>query len=331
MKERNIGIDILKFLAVFLITNSHIDFLYVKFDWLATGGAIGNVVFFFCSGFTLFLRPFKSALDFPNWYKRRINRIYPVVFATSIVRCVFFDDFHVDIITLISEGGRWFVAYIMVMYIFIYFVGLYFRRWLNWVMLGLALLTIVWFYCIPDRAFPFGMFTYGGSSNIRWPLYFLFMLMGAKMGMDSLEGHKQADHQWRNLLLCLLSVALFYLIAGVSDRIKSLSFLHVFSFLPLLTTVYYLYWLCMGKWAKSVYNNKTGHFLVRFIGGLCLEIYIIQICLFTTKLNFLFPLNIPIFFIMLIAVAYLCSCLGRLIRQTFQDAPYNWKDVFSVY
>ena len=53
MKERNIGVDILKFLAVLLITNHHMQFLYVKYSWLATGGTLGNVLFFFCSGLLL--------------------------------------------------------------------------------------------------------------------------------------------------------------------------------------------------------------------------------------------------------------------------------------
>ena len=54
-RERNLSIDMLKFLAVFLITNSHMDKLYGEYSMLATGGAIGDVLFFFCSGYTLFL------------------------------------------------------------------------------------------------------------------------------------------------------------------------------------------------------------------------------------------------------------------------------------
>lgn len=53
MKQRNIGIDILKCFAVIVITN-YMDILYPKFGALATGGAIGDALFFFCSGFTLF-------------------------------------------------------------------------------------------------------------------------------------------------------------------------------------------------------------------------------------------------------------------------------------
>lgn len=40
MKERDYSIDILKFLAVFLIINSHMDALYVKYRMLATGGQL---------------------------------------------------------------------------------------------------------------------------------------------------------------------------------------------------------------------------------------------------------------------------------------------------
>ena len=71
MKDRDYSIDILKFLAVFLIINSHMDALYVKYGMLATGGAIGDVLFLFASGYTLLLS--KRNLSFDNWYKRRIS------------------------------------------------------------------------------------------------------------------------------------------------------------------------------------------------------------------------------------------------------------------
>lgn len=70
MKQRNISIDILKCFAALIITNSHMDILYPKFGALATGGAIGDALFFFCSGFTLFLGRMGR---FDNWYKRRLT------------------------------------------------------------------------------------------------------------------------------------------------------------------------------------------------------------------------------------------------------------------
>ena len=53
-KDRDYAIDIVKFLAVLLIINSHADVMYPHYKMLATGGAIGDCLFLFCSGFTLF-------------------------------------------------------------------------------------------------------------------------------------------------------------------------------------------------------------------------------------------------------------------------------------
>lgn len=46
------GIDLLKCIGVLLIINSHMESLYPKSS-LATGGALGNALFFICSGFLL--------------------------------------------------------------------------------------------------------------------------------------------------------------------------------------------------------------------------------------------------------------------------------------
>lgn len=326
MKERNVGIDILKFLAVLLITNSHLQFLYGKYSMLATGGAIGNALFFFCSGFTLFLKPIENANDFPNWYKRRINRIYPTVFAVAIIFSAIF-GLNCDINWVILHGGRWFVTYIMVYYVFIYFIGVYFKRRINLILVGVSLAMCIWFFAM-DRSFPFSM--YGDNrEHLTWLLYFVFMLFGAKMGMSSFM--KQFEYQWRNLMLAIFCIIIFYTMNGLTARIEQLGFLHVFSFIPLLLAIFFLYLWGEGKSMKLLYNTPIGHFVIRFVGGLCLEIYLIQNCLFTDKLNFLFPFSIPIFFVIVVIAAYLVRCLARFISQTFKEAPYNWKKMVSIY
>lgn len=101
MKQRDISIDILKFIAALVITNSHMELLYGKYSALATGGAIGDVLFFFASGFTLFLGRMGR---FDNWYKRRINRIYPTVFAWAIMGAFIFNH-HNDMKHTLIHGG----------------------------------------------------------------------------------------------------------------------------------------------------------------------------------------------------------------------------------
>ena len=75
-KTRDISIDILKCIAAIVITNSHMELLYGKYNVLATGGAIGDVLFFFCSGFTLFLGKMGR---FDNWYKRRKRAFFSMI------------------------------------------------------------------------------------------------------------------------------------------------------------------------------------------------------------------------------------------------------------
>lgn len=120
MNERDYSIDILKFLAVFLIINSHMDALYVKYDMLATGGAIGDVLFLFASGYTLLLS--KRNLSFGNWYKRRINRIYPSVFVCTVMGALFSLRCSLN---LSKFGGGEFIIAIMIYYMLIYAIKRY--------------------------------------------------------------------------------------------------------------------------------------------------------------------------------------------------------------
>ncbi|MCD8289910.1 MAG: acyltransferase [Prevotella sp.] len=119
-ENRNIGIDILKCAAAIFITNSHMDLLYAKYSELATGGALGDSLFFFCSGFALFMKPSQRVgNDFSNWYKKRINRIYPTILAIAIIKCLF-ANYNANIINILLYGGGWFCTCIMVYYIFVY-------------------------------------------------------------------------------------------------------------------------------------------------------------------------------------------------------------------
>ena len=326
MKERKIGIDIFKFLAVFFILNSHMGPLYVKFPVLASGGAIGNALFFFCSGFTLFLKPFGGVSDFPNWYKVRINRIYPTVFAVAIVLCLLFKQ-HNDIIWILLYGGQWFVACIMVYYVIIYFIGVFFSGRLKWVLAFFALAFCVLYYSL-NVSFPYSLYA-DDVMELKRYLYFIFMLFGAWMA--TIDTSRQSRRQWLNLGLALLCCVAFYALNGLSIHWEKFAFLHVFTFVLLMAMLYFLYLWADGTWVKSLYQSRVGHFLIRFVGGLCLEVYLIQNWLITDVLNFLFPLNLLIMVCVVVVAAYLVRCLARFLSQTFKDAPYDWHKIFSAY
>ena len=323
MKERNISIDILKCLAAILITNSHMELLYGKYNFLATGGAIGDVLFFFCSGFTLFLKPMAGVKYFPDWYKRRINRIYPTIFAVAIMGCIFFNS-HRDIIDLIINGGGWFVTCIMLHYIGIYFIGSYSKNKITLITIVVSILTFAWF----SFEYNSSNFNIYGDTAIKWLLYFNFVLLGAKLGTITKE---TKSRPLTDAILLISSIIFFYALYILGMKKSNFSFAQYFSFIPLLSTVYYFYKIGSSDFAKIIYNSKIGNFLIRFIGGLCLEIYLVQYHFINDKMNNIFPLNIFITFLIIIIVAYLVRCVSRFISQTFKDSPYEWKKIVELY
>ena len=79
-----------------------------------------------------------------------------------------------------------------------------------------------------------------------------------------------------------------------------------------------------------MYLKKYGHLIIMTISCLCLESYLIQYSVFTTKMNGIFPLNLPIMVIVVLIVSYVCRCLARVFSQTFGVGEYNWRKVFAL-
>ena len=300
------------------------NIMYGDYRFLATGGCIGDVLFFFCSGFTLFLKPMGEVTQFPNWYKRRINRIYPSVIAVAIFACVFFDT-QWNIIDIIVAKRYWFISCIMLYYIAIYFVGSYFKDKIFLISLLVVIGSAIWFYFIVSERPKFSMYS---GHHIRWLLFFVFMLLGAKIGTMT---DKIKSSPIKDCFYLMISIAIFYALFIPGMRIRSVVYVQFFSFIPLLAAMYFFYKIGASKWAERLYKNKVGNFVIRLIGGLCLEIYMVQSFLFTDKMNALFPLNIVIMFLIIFIAAYITRCLSRFISQTFKDTPYDWRKIIALY
>lgn len=90
--------------------------MYPRFAALATGGAIGNCLFLFVSGFTLFL---SAPRRFDNYYKRRLRRIFP-----SVVCAFAFIDIVNPARTMsaLDMVGGEFIAALLIYYVILYFV-----------------------------------------------------------------------------------------------------------------------------------------------------------------------------------------------------------------
>ncbi|WP_298653472.1 acyltransferase [uncultured Proteiniphilum sp.] len=331
-RPRNASIDILKFIAAILITNSHMDMLYVApFEQLATGGSIGNGLFFFCSGFTLFLGRLGR---FDNWYKRRINRIYPTVFAWAILSAAIFSSER-NMVDVLLHGGGWFVSCIMIYYVVLYFVRRFAINKLPLVFVLSAVVVIaVYAYYVISGNFLNGNGSFDqakwitGETYFKWVYNFLFMLMGAMLGISKKRWNYKLLPDLIKLGICVM---LFYVPLFLGKKIEIVSNFQVISLIPLIGIMFYFYKICNSNLLTQIYNNKYSGAVIKTIGGLCLEIYLVQPVLFTDKMNRIFPVNILIIFTIILVSAYILRCVSRIFAQTFKEGDYDWKEVVKVY
>lgn len=317
MKEKNLSIELLKFIAVFLVANSHMGLLYGKFNYLATGGAIGDALFFFCSGFTLFL----GRCDrFDNWYKRRINRIYPSVFAWALITSIFFDT-HLDMKNIWLHGGGWFITCIMIYYVILYLFRKYFfdRKIIPFAIS--TTIILVWYIFFLENPH-----IYSSGNYFSWALYFLFMLIGAYIGSGKIK-LKQLKAK-TCILLCIMLLFIYYGFLALCDSISTIN-LRLLSVIPLAGFIIFLYSLGETKPLRNIMRCKVGK-VIQAIASLCLEAYIVQFALFTDKMNNIFPANILIMMILILIIAYITRCLGRIFSQIFNKDDFDWKVIIKL-
>lgn len=319
MKERNISIDILKFIAVFFIINSHADICYPpKYQMLATGGAIGNALFLFCSGFTVFM----GQMDrFDNWYKKRINRIYPSVLAFLFFNSLFFGETY-SAGSLFFRSG-WFIYCIMIYYIFLYLIKRYMSDRLN-LAFALSCIPVLIYYFFEDRNI---VFMYKVQSfDFPKIFYFLFMLFGAMIGISK---RKFKFRLLYDSLKLAGSIFIYYVFLFIASKYQIIAQLQILSLLPLFAITFYFYKLCNAQELISIVQSPIIKWIVYIVSMLTLEIYLVQFGIFTDKMNTLFPLNLFILIIIII-IAYIVKVSSRIFSQTFNENKYNWENVFKL-
>lgn len=75
---------LLKAAAAILVANSHLEAFYPA-TWMAGDGLLGNSLFFFLAGYGLARSQRMRVRRFPQWFWRRITRLYPTVILVMAV------------------------------------------------------------------------------------------------------------------------------------------------------------------------------------------------------------------------------------------------------
>lgn len=312
LNRRDTSIDIIRFLATLFVMNSHMSVCYPVLKILATGGAIGNALFFFISGFTLFL---SKPQTFGVFYKKRIRRIYPSVIGVSIFACLIGTASGNFIEQL---GAYWFVNAIMIYYVLLW-IGRALKINLIYLIWSSFVLSIIILFIVYDAVFDDIIY---GANWPRYYIYFPFMALGAYVG----KNQKELKFKKKYIFYLIISIITWVILTGIPSLVR----IHPLSLISLMGICYYLYLTCKAHYKVKYKPNKFLKKIIIIVGSLCLDAYLIQFYIFTDKLNWLFPLNIIIIMATVIFSAYLLNILGNLILQTFDSKSYNLKDLLKI-
>lgn len=310
------GIDFLMFIAVLLVVNSHLDIMYPgRLKFLATGGIFGDALFFFCSGYKLFL---KKPGRFDNWYKRRVVRVYPSIVVWDVIAAIFF-SLPFSVLNLFDgwrPNGYWFVKCIMFHYIGIYLIQKYMINQLKLAISAVFAGIFVWWLTAYSPEFANAMLS---APKFQWYYMFIFTLAGAILG-------KHSHIKFRLWMAMLFSFSMFcyYGFLKCVDLFPIITPLRVLVILPIFGVIYGFFLISRSAAVTKLMNTKGGAVL-KFCGALCLEVYISHDVLLTGEYNHLFPLNIIVYFFLVFLLAYIVRCVTRCLVQTFNlDKPYDY-------
>ena len=224
-------------------------------------------------------------------------------------------------------GGEFIIA-IMSYYVLLHFIKKYAREKVPLILGVVAVVSIVvyvvWFpykYEISSNGL------YGITTLYRWIPYFGAMLLGAYTGMRCNNLDYRLFGDFLKLLLCL---ALFYGIQFGAKVYRPIAPWQVVTLFPLMGITFYLYKCCHASWLAKLYHKRVWNWVIMFVGGLCLESYLIQGELFTDKMNSIWPLNLLVIVVVILACSYIVRCVARLFAQTFRTEDYEWKKIFSL-
>jgi hypothetical protein len=304
----------MRFLGALLITNSHLDGYY-PISALATGGAIGNALFFFASGYCLT----NINKPFFKWYVNRLLRIFPGVYIMSIILIALNVNFSHSLIQVLQifiwPTYFWFVGAITLFYILYYLIVKYLKvsSWIQieWVLAAVYL--IIYFTFLDLSTW---VIEGGGESfveiHFKYIYYFMIMLCGAYIKKKPMVLSRGA---FRFLIGAVSSIIMLYVHKELMNVYPSLLYtqglnqLFVFSFV-----VCFAIWIENSKSICDRIQNRFGDVISR-ISMISLEIYLVQKIIIEKCINFSFPVNIIMVFVLILICARLLNFISVFCKR----------------
>lgn len=296
-------LTLLRFVAIFLITNSHLNEFYPS-RLFATGGSLGNSIFFFISAIGLVLSLEKKNVEFFKWYKKRFFRLYPPVWIVLLGDIIIFHHLleTTSIITYFSAfDSYWFIPALAIFYIFLYIIFHYYTdKRIKILFFSLGIIYLIWYLFFVDKSY----FSIENAWSIKILFYFIVFIFGIYIA----KNYKKVTYHNKNDIYIFIFLSIFYY--GMK------LFFHFFSFYQLqfllhISTIFWLYYFLKVLKNKAIqniiYSNKNIKMFIFIVSSITLEIYILQGKIIHLSIwdNYSFPLNIILFWAVMIPIAFI--------------------------
>lgn len=316
MKDKKHFINLLRVLAAVCITNSHLANVWPA-SGIASGGMLGDVLFFAISGYCLYRPEFKMQ-DFGRWYIKRIRRIYITVILIALLTG-FFTGFPSSVSgwlhTFIYPTNYHFVASIMVLYIVYYVWMNLLKRWKisigisAVVFLGAVLIVYVltfdksWYHIdvVEDHFIRF--------------LFFAAMLLGSYFREAEQKTEKlTANNAWKNGMLAVVSIIVYFAVRLAVPRFG----LYAVQILTWAAILFALY--CIIRWAESleiflIKLPDKAKAILEFFAGITLQIYLVQFPIIERFETLIFPINLLVIVALIIVAATIIYWFDHLMQR----------------
>ena len=316
-KKKQQFINLLRVLAAVCITNSHFANVW-PVSGIASGGMLGDVLFFAISGYCLYHSDFKFR-DFGKWYIKRIRRIYVTVVLIALITCLFtgFPETARGWIHVFVYPTQYhFVASIMVLYI-LYYIWMHFlKRWRIkiWVSGLIYFIVVLTIYCLTfDKSWYH--IDVVEEHFIRF-LFFGAMLIGAHIRETTQDRDTQKLQQniWKSSGICIVIIILYFAVRLAVPRFEMFS-VQFLTWIAILLALYFIFcWAeslepILIRWPKKLQG------VLSFIAGITLQIYLVQFPIINRFDVLPFPVNLLVIAVMIFAGATAVYWIDRAIQR----------------
>lgn len=308
MARRQTDTTLMLFMATVLITLSHLD-AFVPDPRIATGGAIGNSLFFFLSGYGLAMslnaEPHGATQSLLDYLRKRVLRLYPAVVivacAMLVTNRIAIDGFSDFAEVFFWPTPFWFISAVMVFYVPIFFIA---RLQPSGIAIAMALLLVpyAFFYSQLDLS----QFVVEGPDRFKWINYFGITLLGC------LVARLKLTPQFNGFAVAALFASLLmFLVTKMTVFRFDMGYLQFFMHVWLYPIVYFSYHILSSEAVLSRVRATPVFPAISLLAGLTLEIYLTQ----TAWIHWLEEQNLAYGYTLLLLIALVPLLVFSLLTQ----------------